>query len=158
VETSPRYFMTGELWFYHLEKSSLEEVLPELLEKTLARGWRALVCSPDVAALKDLDKLLWTFRADSFLPHGLATQPDPDQQNILLSTDESNLNQAQCLFAINGAVPENMNDFERSIVLFDGGDEVAVNASRRLWKSATGNGHTVSYWRQSAEGRWEKKA
>jgi DNA polymerase-3 subunit chi len=158
VETSPRFFMTGELWFYHLEKSSLEEALPELLEKTLARGWRALVCSPDGEDLKDIDKLLWTFRADSFLPHGLATQPDPDQQNILLSTQESNLNQAQCLFAINGAVPENLDGFERSIVMFDGGDEVAVNASRRLWKAASGDGRNVSYWRQSPEGRWEKKA
>ena len=35
-----------EVWFYHLERTSLDQALPELLEKTLARGWRALVRTP----------------------------------------------------------------------------------------------------------------
>ncbi|MDB5454933.1 MAG: polymerase chi subunit HolC, partial [Caulobacter sp.] len=38
-----------DVWFYHLERSALEQVLPELLEKTLGRGWRALVRGPDPA-------------------------------------------------------------------------------------------------------------
>ena len=37
----------GELWFYHLERSSVEDVLPELVEKTISRGWRALIKSTD---------------------------------------------------------------------------------------------------------------
>jgi len=32
-----------EYWFYHLEASTLEDVLPGLLEKVRARGWTALV-------------------------------------------------------------------------------------------------------------------
>ena len=32
-----------EIWFYHLERSSLEATLPPLLERCLARGWRAIV-------------------------------------------------------------------------------------------------------------------
>ncbi|HXQ47651.1 MAG TPA: DNA polymerase III subunit chi, partial [Caulobacteraceae bacterium] len=32
-----------EVWFYHLERTALDQALPELLEKTLARGWRAIV-------------------------------------------------------------------------------------------------------------------
>ena len=31
-----------EVWFYHLEQTGLEQALPELLEKTLQRGWRAI--------------------------------------------------------------------------------------------------------------------
>ena len=31
-----------EVLFYHLEHRSLDSVLPELLERTLARGWRAV--------------------------------------------------------------------------------------------------------------------
>ena len=48
--------------------------------------------------------------------------------------------------------------FDRMIVMFDGQDEMAVNDARALWKKASGQGCTVSYWRQSPEGRWEKKA
>ena len=32
-----------EVWFYHLERTGLDQALPELLEKTLQRGWRAVV-------------------------------------------------------------------------------------------------------------------
>ncbi len=32
-----------EVLFYHLEQQALEKVLPSLVEKTLERGWRAVV-------------------------------------------------------------------------------------------------------------------
>ena len=75
--------MSGELWFYHLERSSLEDVLPELLEKTLARGWRALVRSPDARRREALDQWLWAWRDDSFTPHGQAGEGHDERQPIL---------------------------------------------------------------------------
>jgi len=32
-----------EVYFYHLERRTLEEVLPTLLERSVERGWRATV-------------------------------------------------------------------------------------------------------------------
>lgn len=154
----PLQFMPAELWFYHLERSSIEEVLPELLEKTLARGWRALVRTPDADRLASLDQLLWTWREESFTPHGLAGQGDEDRQPVLLSEAAASLNQAQCLFLLDRAQPEGFDGFERIIVMFDGHDESAVTAARGLWKEASSADAQVSYWRQSEAGRWEKKA
>lgn len=150
--------MPGELWFYHLERSSVDEVLPELLEKTLARGWRALVQSPEADRLKSLDQLLWTWRDDSFTPHGLAGEGEEARQPVLLSATGENLNTAQCLFLLDRAQPDGFDGFERTIVMFDGHDESAVTAARGLWKEASAAGAGVSYWRQSEAGRWEKKA
>ena len=150
--------MACELWFYHLEKSPLVEVLPELLEKTLSRGWRALVRSSSEDRITALDQMLWTWRDDSFTPHGLSDQPSSADQPVLLSVDHSRDNDAHCLFLLDGATLEEADSFERAIVLFDGTDEIAVNASRALWKQASKEGRSVSYWRQSPEGRWEKKA
>jgi len=150
--------MPGELWFYHLEQSSVDEVLPELIEKTLSRGWRALVRSPDGERLKALDQLLWTWRDDSFTPHGLAGQGHEDKQPVLLCEGPDNLNDAQCLFLLDRAQPDGFDGFERTIVMFDGHDESAVVAARGLWKQASTAGAAVSYWRQSEAGRWEKKA
>lgn len=150
--------MAGDLWFYHLERSSLEEVLPELLEKTLAKGWRALVRSPEEGRLKSLDQWLWAWKDDSFLPHGMAGDGNADKQPVLLSSSDDRSNEAQCLFLLDGAPFENADVYERTIVLFDGSDESAVHASRALWKQASSEDRKVSYWRQSPEGRWEKKA
>ena len=148
----------GELWFYHLERSSVEEVLPELVEKTLSRGWRALIKSTDDERLKTLDALLWTWRDESFTPHGLASASQAERQPVLLTLDDDNPNGAQCLFLLDRASPGDFKAFERSIVMFDGNDESAVVAARGLWKDASGQGASVSYWRQSEAGRWEKKA
>lgn len=150
--------MSSELWFYHLERSGLEEVLPELLEKSLQRGWRVLVKSPDEDHLGRLDTLLWTWRDESFLPHGRDGDDQAALQPVLLSTDETGPNQPDVLFLLDGAQPHDLNRFERSIVLFDGHDADAVNGARGLWKQAADKGVDVSYWRQSEAGAWQKKA
>lgn len=148
----------GELWFYHLERSSVEEVLPELVEKTISRGWRALIKSSDETRLKALDALLWTWRDDSFTPHALASEAQAERQPVLLTLTDDNPNGSQCLFLLDRAEPGDFKAFERTIVMFDGNDESAVVAARGLWKTASGVGANVSYWRQSDAGRWEKKA
>ncbi|WP_421786920.1 DNA polymerase III subunit chi [Hyphobacterium sp.] len=150
--------MPGELWFYHLERTTLADALPELLEKTLDKGWRALVRAGSPDRLKELDQHLWTCRDDSFLAHGRADAPDPERQPVLLSLQEDNLNQAQILFTLDGIAPENPDAFERCCVMFDASDEDAVAASRALWKQAKADGRSLAYWQQSIEGRWEKKA
>ena len=64
----------ADVLFYHLERQPLERVLPVLLEKTLERGWRAAVQTASQAYAEALDGHLWTYREDSFLPHGLASE------------------------------------------------------------------------------------
>ena len=149
--------MTCEVWFYHLERSGLDQVLPELLEKTLQRGWRALVRSPEPERIDHLDGWLWTYRDDSFLPHALADEPEAERQPILLTTAWDNSNRADVLFLIDGAEAGSLDGFERCILLFDGRDEAALAAARGRWKMVKAAGHPASYWRQAEQG-WEKQA
>ena len=60
-----------EILFYHLESGRLEDVLPGLLEKTLERGWRAVVQTGTKERAESLDGFLWTYRDESFLPHAV---------------------------------------------------------------------------------------
>jgi DNA polymerase III subunit chi len=146
-----------EVWFYHLERTSLDQALPELLEKTLQRGWKALVRSAAPDRIEHLDGWLWTWREESFLPHGVAGEPMAERQPILLTAETENPNGAQALFLIDGADPGDLSGFERCLVLFDGGDDEALAHARRQWGQIKGAGHPVSYWRQQAKG-WEKQA
>ena len=147
-----------ELWFYHLERSDLERALPPLLEKSLARGWRALVRGGSPERLDALDAILWTYRDDSFLPHGRDTAPNPERQPVLLTSGSGNLNNAQALFLIDGAELGDVSAFERACLMFDGRDEAALELARSRWKETKAAGLAASYWRESASGKWEKQA
>jgi len=152
--------MTGnpcEVWFYHLERTALDQALPELLEKTLARGWRALVVSPMAERIEHLDGWLWSWRDDSFLPHGVAGEVHAERQPVLLTTSGTNDNEAQALFLIDGASPPDLTGYERCLILFDGQEEEAVRAARSRWRELKDRGCAVSYWKQSERG-WEKSA
>jgi DNA polymerase-3 subunit chi len=147
-----------EIWFYHLERSSLDQVLPELLEKTLGRGWRALVLVRDPQLMSELDERLWTWRPDSFLAHGRADGERAAQQPILLSLAVENLNGAQALFIVDGADLGDVSAYARCLVLFDGRDEAAVARAREQWKQVKATGVSASYWRQNEEGAWSRAA
>jgi DNA polymerase-3 subunit chi len=146
-----------ELWFYHLERTELERALPPLLEKCLQRGWRALVRGGSEERLDALDAKLWTYRDDSFLPHGR----DDDaaaRQPVLLTTAAGNPNGAQALFLVDGAEPGDLSGFERACLIFDGRDAAALESARSRWKQAKDAGVSASYWRENAQGGWEKQA
>lgn len=145
-----------ETWFYHLERSALEPVLVDLLERMLKRGWRAVVRTPDANRIAELDERLWTYRDESFLPHGRADEPLAERQPILISTDEARPNGAHALFLIDGAELGALADYERRLYLFDGRDEAQLALARTRWREAKGDGGAVSYWRQTERG-WEKQ-
>ncbi|HLI66303.1 MAG TPA: DNA polymerase III subunit chi [Caulobacteraceae bacterium] len=147
-----------EVWFYHLERTVLDQALPELLEKTIARGWRALVRTGDLDRVEHLDGWLWSYRDESFLAHGTDAEPMAERQPILLTTGEANLNDAQALFLVDGAEAGPLDGYERCILLFDGRDADAVSAARDRWRAFRQAGHPVSYWRQGAERGWERDA
>ena len=146
-----------EVWFYHLERSALDAVLPDLLEKTLARGWKALVRTTVAERAEHLDSYLWSWRDDAFLPHGLDSEPQAERQPVLLTTAQENRNEANALFLIDGAEPGDLSPYERCILLFDGRDETALATARKRWSGFKAAGHPVSYWRQGAERGWEKQ-
>lgn len=150
--------MPCEVWFYHLKRASLDQALPELLEKTLARGWRALVRSSDPASLEHLEAWLWAYRDDSFLPHGRAGEPSAARQPVLLTTTDDNPNDAKALFIIDGAEPGDLSAYERCVLIFDGRDDAAVTLARTRWPMFKAAGHLVTYWRQKDSGGWEKQA
>ncbi len=147
-----------EVAFYHLQAAPLDQVLPRLLEKTLAAGKRAVVIAGSRARAEALATVLWTYRPDSWLPHGTAEDGDADQQPVWLTEHDENPNGASFLFLTEGADSTAIAAFERCFDLFDGNDEAAVAAARARWQARKQDGHAVTYWRQSATGAWQQMA
>lgn len=146
-----------EHWFYHLESVSIADALPPLLEKARAKGWRTLIRVGSPERIQDLDGALWTYRDDSFLPHGRADEPHAERQPVLLTQDSANANDAQFVILLDGTEPPpDLSGVARCVVMFDGGDESAVQAARQTWKSLTAEGAAMSYWRQTSDGGWKE--
>jgi DNA polymerase-3 subunit chi len=146
-----------EAWFYHLEHGSIDQALPELLEKTVAKGWRAVVRCTNPDQLDHLDSWLWRYRDDSFLAHGRRGHPHAARQPILLTDGDAAENGAQALFILDEP-PVGLDAYERCIVLFEGKDEVALARARRLWSSYKAAGSIVAYWRQQETRGWTRQA
>lgn len=148
----------AEVLFYHLERQPLEAVLPTLLERTLERGWRAVVQAGSEERLEALDTALWTYSEASFLPHGTKKDGFATEQPVFLTTGDDVPNGAGVKFLVDGAEPVGYGGFVRLVFLFDGRDAEATQVARRQWQAAKAAGCAVTYWRQSDSGRWEKKA
>lgn len=145
--------------FYQLSGQALERALPVLLEKTLARGWRAVIEVSSEQRQAALDDALWTFSEGSFLPHGVDGEAGSATQPILITTTSANTNAANIRFLVDGArLMADPSGYQRIALLFDGDDPVALDAARSDWKAAKASGLTASFWQQNSEGRWEKKA
>ncbi|MGD9844554.1 MAG: DNA polymerase III subunit chi [Variibacter sp.] len=148
-----------ELYFYHLQRQPLERALPQLLEKSLERGWRVVVQAASSERVDALDAHLWTYRENSFLPHGTAKDSAAGEQPILLTVDDHNPHGAKVRFLIDGvAPPADAADYERIVLLFDGDDPDAVARARHYWQDAKARGFAVTYLQQDTHGRWERKA
>lgn len=147
----------SEILFYHLERSRIIDVLPDLLQKTIAKGWTATVRTGSADAVRALDDVLWTYTDDSFLPHG--AEGKASDHPVWITAEDQLKEDAQILFLVEGATanPEGLGDLERCVLIFDGADADAVADARAFWKAAKEAEHQVTYWKQSVQGRWEQQ-
>lgn len=146
-----------EVYFYHLETRSLDDVLPTLLARSLKRGWRAAVQAASDERVEALNTLLWTYGNESFLPHGTARDGHASSQPIYLTAGDDNPNEAQVRFLVDGAMLADASPYDRVAYVFDGRDQEAVARARGVWQAAKAEGLAVSYWQQDADGHWQKK-
>ena len=102
--------------------------------------------------------LLWSFSEESFLPHGTAKDGQASEQPIYLTVEDDNPNGSQVRFLLDGAELGDVSDYLRVVFIFDGRDADALARARAQWQAARGSGHSVSYWQQDADGRWQQKA
>ncbi len=146
----------SDVGFYHLIRSSADQVLPALLGRTLLAGERALVLCSSSERVAALDTALWLCPEPDWLPHGSKAMGHPELQPIWITDRAVNENQAKFLFLIDGVAVEDLSPYARVFDLFDGNSEDQVQAARKRYVAARTAGHGLSYWQQTQRG-WEKK-
>ena len=147
----------AEIGFYHLTKTALEPALGRLLAKVLESGKRAVVMASSAERVEALNRALWTYQTDSFLPHGSAKDGHVEDQPVLLTSKPEAPNGASVLVLVDGAeaapIPDGIN---RILIMFDGQDEASLAQAREAWKTHQAKGDKLVYWQQTERGSWNK--
>lgn len=147
----------SEIRFYHLQNQRVEQALPLLLMKALSTDKRIVVKGVNEKRMKQLNETLWTYDANSFLPHGVKSDGFSSDQPIYLTTDDENPNYAEILITIDGANLCHDNQFTMQCHMFDGDHPDHLQRARAQWRSLQEAEHDLTYWQQTANG-WEEKS
>jgi DNA polymerase-3 subunit chi len=142
--------------FYHLTAMPLARALPQIAARVVAEGGRLLIVADTPEQRAEIDRLLWTYTADSFLPHAQLGAGDDQAQPILIAPDVNAANRARFVAIVDGQWRDDALDFEHAFHFFD--DE-RIREARLAWKGlAERDAVERRYWKQNEAGRWEQAA
>lgn len=143
-----------DIRFYHLQTMNAEQALPGLVARAHENGGKVLVRMRSEQEVKRLDDLLWTHAPYSFIPHGITG--DPMDHPVWITADAGNPNAADTLISVHLELEE--TGFSLICLMFDGLDSKTLEAARNKWKNLKDSGAELTYWQQTPQGGWEKKA
>ncbi len=116
---------------------------------------RAVVLAASDERVEALASMLWTFKPDSWLPHGTVKDGQAADQPVWLGTRDENPNGANMMVLTDGMATV-QTGFDRCLDVFDGNDPDALAGARARWKDAKTAGHELHYWQQTETG-WQEK-
>ncbi|MBG1232023.1 DNA polymerase III subunit chi [Aestuariivirga litoralis] len=147
----------AEIYFYHLEGTPMEPLLLRMLRMGFERGIRMAIESATPDNLPKLSELLWSAEDVAFLPHGMGEDASPHHP-LWLCADRQDPNNAAYRFYVEGAMPDEIGNLERALILFDSNSEDALASARNEWKKRKAEGHAISYWKMDENGKWQNLA
>jgi DNA polymerase-3 subunit chi len=133
--------------FFEIRGPRWQHILCEHAERAFATGQRVYLLADSEAAARHLDELLWTFRDDSFVPHGLWQGEAGLDEPVAVGWQEGNPNGADCLLLARGTVPERVDGFRRVIDLAPVDLPELRDAARDRYRAFQGLGLTPAFHR-----------
>lgn len=136
--------------FYDLDGAPLDLGLGRLLEAALAEGRRVCVRLGQEERVVALDQGLWTYRNDSFLPHGY--EGDPAEHPVWLTAAAGNPNAADLLVLVDDAPLDGREGFAGTAYLFDRRDPAMRDIARDRFAAFRDEGSRPVYLRFGPQG------
>ncbi len=98
--------------FYILEQSERLNFLCRLIEKIYSKGHKIYIHTEEQTLAEQLDKGLWTFRPDSFIPHAIANDNNSDEK-VLIGVNQEPSHHHDVMINLGKEVPLHFSRFER---------------------------------------------
>ena len=148
-----------QIIFYSTSPLQVEKTLFALLEKSLEKGNKSLLLLKDKEKCLSINEQLWTYNQNSFLPH--ISEDDQIYDNIdvpvYLSTKNENPFKAELLFSIDGFLPDNIDHFERVIIIIDVNDELLNEKYKNYYLDINKNFEDIVFYKSDDNGKWIEK-
>ena len=148
-----------QIIFYSTAPLQVEKTLFALLEKSLEKGNKSLLLFKDKEKCLSINEQLWTYKQNSFLPH--ISEDDQIYDNIdvpvYLSTKNENPFKAELLFSIDGFLPDNIDHFERVIIIIDVNDELLNEKYKNYYLDINNNFEDIVFYKSDDNGKWIEK-
>ncbi len=124
-----------EVSFYVLPTESIQERYQfacKLIEKAYRSGAFAYVLTDSLEQSQQLDDLLWTFRAGSFIPHQLNSGELPAiESTVLIGSENPPENWGRTLVNLSSQIPKNFQNAERILEILDNSEETKAWGRQR---------------------------
>lgn len=139
--------------FYHLTGAPVEAVLPRIAERLLEERGRLLVVTEDDALAARIDAQLWSWKPESFIPHG---RDDAPAQPVLIAASPEPANGARNIALADGIWRDAALGYDRAFHFF--GDDL-IEEARAAWRALGGREDVERrFWKQDEAGRWSQVA
>ena len=114
----------------------------KLTHKAFRLGHRIYILTADVDIAQRLDRLMWTFSAGSFIPHGLGSRPEDADLPVLIGQEDPPAVYDDVLITLTPQVPECFSRFQRvaEVVI---GDEQNKTLGRERFRFYRDRGYTL---------------
>ena len=144
-----------EFAIYQSIAGNLTLAAVKLMEKIYLSGSRAIFFSPIIERIDLINKTLWTYSTNAFIPHGDKRMEFEEQQPIYFTDTLKNPNNASILILVDSfdLTNKEYENFEKIILIFE--DISKINEVEKIYQSLKDSGKNVNYWKQSSKG-WEK--
>lgn len=112
-----------------------------LTEKAYQQNLPVLLHTPDEAASRQLDELLWSFKPSAFLPHAIETVP---ASAIAISHTDDPGEHHGILINLSRSAPSWFSRFEKAIeIVYD--DQQIIDEKRERWSFLKSRGYPMQY-------------
>lgn len=132
--------------FYILQPGSRNnryQLACRLAEKAYQQGRRVLLCVDNDEEARHMDRLLWTYRDQSFIPHGLLGKADPARNPVLIGNRDEAGEEHDVLINLAREIPGYFSRFERVAECVDDDPESRA-ASRDRYRIYRDRGYPLN--------------
>lgn len=138
--------------FHHFESIERKDFLIyvcKLIERGYKQNINPIFIKTDTQKqAEELDKVLWTFRQESYIPHTLVDQDSNNTQPVQIGWIDNEIDDAEAIINLSDGMPDISNDLKKIHEIIDNIDEKKEKARER-WKKYKSIGFNIKAYKVS---------